>query len=131
MTMLLFSVTYDDAERTLLELAAERPDFIYPGTNCVYVKDNKPSCLIGCMLARLGMPIEALASLDPTNSDVTMQSAVAWLIDYDVIEVDTPRTASLLRTAQFCQDEHKEWQVAVSRAIDEARTIKSVYHNDN
>ena len=87
--------------------------FRYEGP-CKYVKNEAPSCLIGRVLARLGMPLAIMAEWDDAG-DGTID-AVA---DTHPFGLDT-RTVAILAAAQELQDSQVEWVECLRVARDRA-----------
>lgn len=102
----------------LTEVVAEAgPDFVYksPGQYCRYEYKGQPSCLVGRVLNRLGVPVEALAGLDedyPAVNDVDFVSLGLSLPDDAVIA---------LQAVQEWQDEGNKWGDALPIAANVMR----------
>lgn len=81
---------------------------------CVYVHDGEPSCIVGRVLANLGVPLDRLALADAgpgTSADMLLNQ----LRDEDVITI--PDGVQLaLQEAQSRQDYRQSWGTAVRSA---------------
>lgn len=107
-------------------------DYVYPALrngyrDCAYAKDNQPSCLVGHVLHRLGVPVEDLNFLD--NQRDSQLSTLAGSDKYWDEYEDAPVLAlaligvaweddaiSLLSVAQTYQDVGETWGTAVAQA---------------
>lgn len=102
------------AVELLEELVAEfGEDYVYrppDGTHCVYVHDDRPSCGVGHVLARAGVPVEVLASVDGTDF-ATVTEAVVF---EDYAE---PDALDLLGDFQCAQDALAPWGESLRRAV--------------
>lgn len=98
-------ITRDDVISALREVVAERgADYLYqaqgrPG-NCVYVVTNargdlEPSCIVGHVLYRLGVPLSDMNGLDSDDAEM--------LSDTLGLNID-PWAVACLQTAQELQD---------------------------
>lgn len=99
--------------------------YVYPpakaGDNCRYVIDDKPSCLVGVVLARLGVPITHLKAGDASecNSGATADDLIPRLQWAGVVNFEEPRkVAHALRQAQYAQDVAYSWGIALERYED-------------
>jgi hypothetical protein len=120
-------LTYEMVRDELIKLAEERPDYVYekvliPGTNvpqCAYIartKDGlKPSCLIGHVFHRLGVPLELL-----DNDDGAAFELITDLLNDGVVVFDDNRRSDvshLCGLAQMNQDAGVPWGLSVSNAL--------------
>ena len=101
--------TSEDALADIRAVVANDPDRIYDSGDhfCYYVQNATPSCLIGHVLARRGVPIEAMAEFDPDSDSDTAagaSEAVSWLLD----DVST-EALDILDFAQEHQDRRMAW----------------------
>jgi hypothetical protein len=107
-------LTRDRAVELLEELIAEfGADYVYQppdGTHCVYVHDDQPSCGVGHVLARAGVPVDVLASVDGTN----FASVTEAVVFEDYVE---PDALDLLGVFQLAQDDHAPWGESLRRAV--------------
>lgn len=98
--------------------ALEQPDFVYQQIDgvCFYVRDKKPSCLIGQALWQVGM-IDASLEDSPLNLNYETLGGLAdyfgWNIDYHELK--------WLRKVQRYQDTNYRWGAAVQNADNELR----------
>lgn len=121
MTTSLLTITYDEAKADLLELADERPDFVYepPSGVCRYFADDgSPSCIVGYVFAKHGIQPDQLVK-QSTQRNLNENAAVGLLRDEGLITCDDA-TATLLAYAQDEQDNGHSWGPAVIYAIDAA-----------
>lgn len=94
-------------------------DYAYPYTVCRYVQESPagpaPSCLVGHVLHRAGVPLDALALNAP--ADVKVQILTA----HGILRAE-PDAVRLLTNAQRAQDKHTPWgdSVTAGRAYLEA-----------
>jgi hypothetical protein len=95
--------TFEDVKRTLHEVVAERPDYVYEPPEghrqCVYADDEgNPSCLWGHVIQRLDP--EAFTWI---QGSVTSVGALAWAEQFDY------RERRAMRSAQISQDSGGTW----------------------
>jgi hypothetical protein len=94
-------------------------DFIYqplPGTDgqCQYVHGDQPRCLVGHVLFRLGVPLDALRELDDgTGANIGVVD-LAWALNLDM----PAEAQNALSAAQDRQDGGETWGVALQAARD-------------
>jgi hypothetical protein len=101
--------------------AANNPSFVYsnPGLsgmsgNCVYVRDGKPSCIIGHALWDLGF-IDSALEKDFLNA-VGVDDVFCWLPALQDEPMLDPNEISWLSHVQAGQDAEKPWADAVEWA---------------
>lgn len=102
----------DNQVRDMLRtVVAENPDFVYeaPGgpdeVACKYVHDGAPSCLVGHVMSRLGLPLDILSA---------NEGASPCQIGGDLgISV---RAADALTEAQDYQDQEYTWSDSLAHA---------------
>lgn len=109
-----------DAEvmATLRAVVAERPDYVYDSGDrneygdmtCNYVQDGTPSCLVGHVLFRLGIPLTELSAFDVAGG--ASADGVARL----VLDGVTESTIKGLWFAQHAQDHGDTWAEALAAA---------------
>jgi hypothetical protein len=102
----------------LEQCVAERGcDYVYAprGTahggysTCLYTHNGKPDCIVGLALAKSGVPVEALQTI---NGD-----RLAGLYSEHRLPVDiTLGTLAVFRAAQGAQDQGLSWGVALQQA---------------
>lgn len=111
--------TTDEAVmETLRAVVAERPDYVYDSEAvdengvpmCVYVADGAPSCLVGHVLHRLGVPLDALSVFDESGGKD------AQLVVRRVLDGTSGATAHRLWAAQSAQDNGETWGEALEAA---------------
>lgn len=114
------TTTDDDVMRVLREVVAERPDYVYVNPNgergvfggsaiCYYVHGDCPGCLIGHVLHRLGVPIDAMWRREHWPASV-MAAEVLSGVSY--------RSTYALDAAQLMQDYGQPWSRALLDAED-------------
>lgn len=109
------TVTYDKLVATAEDLVEEKgKDFVYlppNGSDCVYVEKNEednsaePSCFVGQIFFRLGMPISELESWDHAITDVGIENL---LKDRYNNPLDS-KSAKFLTKLQIRQDLNNTW----------------------
>lgn len=105
--------TDDEVMATLRAVVAERPDYVYEAPEedgCVYVADGTPSCLVGHVLHRLGVSLEALSVLDMNGG------LAAWRAVPGVLDGVSGSTVDRLWAAQTAQDNGDTWGEALEYA---------------
>lgn len=123
--------TLDEVRETLKGVVADAaPDFVYTDPNgiradqnhdrsikCAYVHGDKPGCIVGQVLHRLGVPLATLAECE----DSTATQAVKHVMGLDnVYNCDLPSDvraiSGYLRNVQVEQDTGRTWSDALKRA---------------
>lgn len=111
------TITRQEALDTLREVVAEYgEDYVYDrrvntgngplgGESCFYVRDNKPSCLVGHVLNRRGVAINTLKEREGSGPDIF---APRFL---------THEAADVLTAAQEKQDGGRTWGSALQAAV--------------
>lgn len=114
----MIELTTDSVISVLDELVQEAgEDFVYRGV-CKYVKNDEPSCLVGKVLAKAGVPLERLEAADRAewgggqSADVLLNNLRAE----GVVNFEGDDVAVLLQAAQSRQDNRNTWAKAVSLA---------------
>jgi hypothetical protein len=84
---------------------------------CDYVRDGKPSCIVGHVLAKVGVPIERLEAADKYvfGGGVSARSLLRDLKEDGVLQCDESVRA-LLSEAQSAQDSLTPWGDSVRLA---------------
>lgn len=104
------------------ELAAERPDFVYPareihaGPLCYYTtEEGAGDCIIGCAMERIGQPLPTQPRNGNSNCDLLNGpvSEPSWERALDNI---TEFEFGWLWRVQSKQDSGKSWSTAVREA---------------
>lgn len=118
----LATLTYEKAKKILLDMAADRPDYVYPkvrvnpadttAQSCAYFdpQTHEPSCIVGHVMAAIGITRHDLAVHE--NVDMT----IFTLARERHLEMDFA-AKSLLMRAQGSQDDGVTWGQAVDDAI--------------
>ncbi len=116
-------ISLDEAKQYLAEAVAEKGEaYIYQEvkkpdsweTTCAYFDpDTKaPSCIVGHVLDRKGVPFERMA-----GGDKNLFTDVQGLVDGRILKVDN-ETYALLTLAQEFQDGGISWGQAVKKALE-------------
>jgi hypothetical protein len=120
-------LTYENVKQTLLDLAAERPGYVYQTPQdvyaCVYTSpDGKPSCIVGHVLDRLAPDV--LPAITDATYYYESGAERATANVFDAAEAmcyvdERPDTDAkyLLVEVQRLQDLRHPWGEAVERAI--------------
>lgn len=117
----MIELTYTTAVEILDGLVEEfGDDYVYPrGENgkCDYVRDGKPSCIVGHVLAKVGVPIERLEVADAGvfGCGVSAFGLLSALHAEYVLRFDGS-VRNLLTEAQCRQDGSAPWGEAVKQA---------------
>jgi hypothetical protein len=99
---------------TLHNVVAERPNYVYESDaegNCQYVRDGAPSCVVGHVLHRLGVPVTELSRYDTPYGGVDAMRVVGELVPSASWEV-----REALFKAQSVQDRQETWDAALVAA---------------
>lgn len=121
----MIELTISTAVEILDELVEEfGSDYVYESTDgrWHYVRDGKPSCIVGHVLAKVGVPIERLEVADTALFGAGMAAAtlLCRLAEEEVLTCDVP-TGTLLSEAQYNQDARETWADSVKAAKRYAR----------
>ena len=107
-------VTWFRAYELLRELVAEfGEDYVYEppdGEACRYVHDGRPSCGVGYVLVRAGVPVEVLQAVDGSDFAAVHEAVVFE-------EYVEPDALDLLSDFQDAQDARVPWGEALRRAV--------------
>ena len=101
------------------KVAEANPRFVYDEAACRYVKNGKPSCLIGHALWNLGLINEGF---EVNNSN----AIVAWSVLRDLGVKVSCYEEDWLSCAQSSQDSEQSWGRAVTHADEEAGELYEV-----
>jgi hypothetical protein len=122
---MMIIITPEVALDTLREVVAEAgEDYTYPpamkGEACTYVAGGKPSCLIGRVLFKLGVPLERLEEADRAQGGTGEPAfeLLGTLKGEGVVDVDLD-VRHLFSEAQFAQDNGSCWGSALAAATTE------------
>lgn len=113
----MIEVTDAQVYQTTREVVAEQPDYIYQNplghtaisensVACYYVHDDKPGCVVGAVLHRLGVPLKYLSDREGLRGDQVALGLTNM----------SPDTAMFLRRVQIGQDRGLTWGDALGRA---------------
>jgi hypothetical protein len=112
----------DEVLSALREVVGERPDHTYLALSdlsdlgaCRYTLNGSPSCLVGHVLHRVGVPIETLEEFDLLAS-ASMQALVDGAPGQDSALVMEDDLAWALMAAQEAQDAGRRWGDALDCA---------------
>lgn len=96
-------------------------DYVYPDymNGCVYVKGNKPSCLVGHVLHRLGVDLISFASEESYDGGLVNECAIdtLWVTTEEYGVSFSPLAQGFLSDIQTDQDSGCTWGDAVERAL--------------
>ena len=110
------NISYEELFDAIKKRVDERPDFVYPAGDCKYQKDGEPSCLIGCALFDLGVPISNLSRLDQHNNNTG--KAAEFINNFDIPDFRfEQRALALAGRVQSNQDSRYSWREALRDAI--------------
>jgi hypothetical protein len=139
--MSVINIDFEQAKTLLSEVVEEAgADFVYEDS-CVYEALGEPSCMVGRVLAKAGVPVETLRAMDDirawspvdkwgerlysaTDFDTVVQSGAfsdAFTVDNGALE--------LLHKAQVRQDNRDTWGEAQAAALAVAEAV--VLDEDN
>jgi hypothetical protein len=119
-------VTAEQVLATLREVVAERPTYVYEApegyaseTNetsvaCFYVHGNTPGCIVGHVLARLGVPLSDLALVEGRGA----YKVADWFLDITDPDGATD-VEHVLSVVQMHQDRGDSWGSALEAALGE------------
>jgi hypothetical protein len=131
MLELSFEEAVSLAEALVEEYGADHVYEMPAGGVCVYAnpEDSTPSCGVGHILARKGVPIERLAQADSIQDvegfepiGTSAHTLLRELKDEGILSAD-PKATAFLSAFQFHQDDEVPW----GEALDDARKHSSVY----
>src|SRR5262245_61148054 len=90
------------------------------GGKCDYVRDGKPSCIVGHVLAELGVPLDRLRRADQAFMGAGLGSSelLDELENDEIVNVVDPEVRSVLSEAQYLQDYGTPWHESVRRAVE-------------
>ena len=129
------TLTYDRALSLLNAAIAEKgEDYKYPKNpsvfgGCVYFDPDtrQPSCIIGHVLAHLGVTAEDMEIDSPLPGIGSRNvSTFTALVRAKNIRVDSPRTEALLQVAQEERDQGSSWGDAVAAALIRAARLTTL-----
>lgn len=101
--------TDEQVMTTLRAVVAERPDYVYEeiagDDSCLYVHNGAPSCLVGHVLFRLGLPLDVLSENEGGSPGMSVR-------EFGI----SHRAADVLDIAQARQDVGESWGDALAAA---------------
>jgi hypothetical protein len=112
-------VTATEIIQEVRRLAAERPDYVYDegeepeggdSIRCFYWKDDRPSCIFGHALFRLGVTPERLQAADAV---APVGDSIESLLNRLAVG-ETPTETQWMGTVQRRQDDGWAWGEAVA-----------------
>lgn len=100
--------TKEYVTRLMEEAVAERgSDYQYDTlSGCDYVRDGEPSCIVGCVLAAAGVPLDKLHQYEGTSASMVVDAVAPH-------EWADPDIRSALELAQESQDSGRPWGEAL------------------
>lgn len=117
--------TLEQVRNTAEEVVLGNEDFVYTDSNteCQYAKDGHPSCLVGKILFKLGVPIQNLEVLDTKGICGDSPSFMSgYSLDYlESIDFtfDDDGVIGYLDNLQSEQDSGTSWGKALEKANNE------------
>jgi len=111
----LSNLTLADVKLTAEEIVNSKPDdFCYTSPDdevgkCVYVHNDQPSCLVGQILFRKGVPLTLMETWDDRHD-----SLITDVADEEI----SPDVLQFLSVLQNFQDTGSTWTSALQRAND-------------
>lgn len=120
------------ARKALAEIVKGREAYVYDGQDasgkCYYFKDNgAPSCIIGHLLAKLGVTVEQVRGSDE-NACAINNLPISDLLRRDGFEETDGVTTQYLSIAQGWQDHKQPWGEAFAQAEAFAEDTASHSH---
>lgn len=117
-------ITFDMALEALNAAVDEKgDDYVYKevGSICTYAAFDEPSCIVGNVLHRLGVPIPTLVEMDQCSlgGAVITSPKVLEVLEDSGFTLDND-AVTLLYAAQTLQDDAVPWGVAVRAAREES-----------
>lgn len=111
---------------------AERgEDYIYTEhfSGCVYVRNALPACIVGQVLADLGVSVETLARFD-NNGGATANQVLYALERGGTLTYDQA-TSNALEAAQYHQDKGRAWGHALREAERAYEAYRQPQHSND
>lgn len=131
--MMSYNFTPAQVRWEITRLATKNPDFNYKvdsgveglncGVPCLYVFENRASCIVGQALNNLGVPLEVLSKYENWTSTKIIQE-ILQLSDKD-LDFHT-NTLAWIDRVQVQQDSNHTWSYAINYA-DERAVAKVSY----
>lgn len=92
------------------KIAAEKPNYIYEsphGTDCVYLNNHEPSCIVGHGFVRCGLSTYVIAEFEKLGVRLVFERFPEY------VEADDPQAVKNLESAQDSQDVGENWGKSV------------------
>jgi hypothetical protein len=106
-------------KEAVIEIANEKPDYIYPedlrNSGCRYAVDGKPSCIVGHALAKVGIDIGVIETLD-IDGGIPAHYLSSKLPEF-IEDNDEEGSMAFLQEVQSSQDNGSPWGEAVKGAL--------------
>lgn len=112
------SLGYEDLLLSMKRVVHGHEDDVYnkiSSVECLYYRNGHPSCLIGHVLADLGLPVK----IAPDGTAAHLEGKAADLVLWDAYDVTDERALTLARNAQRVQDNGGTWGDAVTFAVEQ------------
>jgi hypothetical protein len=119
------NITLEQVRESAKKIVEANPDLIYTQTEefknygtCKYERFGEPSCLVGQVLARLGVPVEVLAELDEQSDGSINGEDVPTVLFNAGFEVsnDAYRYMAEAQAVQDRTSRPNTWGEALARA---------------
>lgn len=111
----LSNLTLADVKQTAEDIVSTKPDdFVYLAPTdegkCVYVHEDQPSCLVGQILFRKGVPLPLMETWDDRHD-----SLITDILSADAGDIN-PDVLVFLNILQNFQDSGNTWTEALDKA---------------
>ncbi len=101
-------------------------DLLNPsGGECMYVRDERPSCMVARILHRHGVPLNVLSTYEEVTAKYmsaawpSPTSSPEWKSRLNQLPIlATPDAAGFLELIQYAQDSREEWRAALNSAVE-------------
>jgi hypothetical protein len=130
----MLELSFEEAVSLVREIVEKYgEDYVYPQGDlgkCDYVREGQPSCLVGHVLVRKGVPIERLQKADKLmgGAGVTAEMLLPELQMEEVLKT-TDRAAIFLDTVQSGQDEGVAWGDALDEGLRQVNDLFPQHQN--
>lgn len=119
----MIELSYSTTVKILDDLVEEfGSDYVYeagPLGACNYIRKGEPSCIVGHVLVKVGVPVKRLKVADgPFGGGMGAHVLLDGLKEEGVIQFDGS-VRSLLREAQYSQDNGNTW----GRSVEVAKSL--------
>ena len=120
----MIELTYDQARKLVeAQIEAEGADYVYPSREvegqkgrCQYFRDGEPSCIVGRVLAEVGVTEDQIGYND-------MAENVLKKLQYEGVLIAEPKAKLFLQYIQRRQDNAIPWGEAYAMALEEAEAV--------